>query len=182
MFFLYDFPISKDKLNFLFCYKFFNSQIDGKICGLFTDLENALNAANIRVTLENNKHLKKILGITEKVEHMMNLDNKLNAMQIDVTVVKDAVTAKVKDSFMATAVCHGVPLSHEKITELTISPEHIIPAHDAQPNGEGPTKVIYGGGVYAAKVKIANVNDNIDKYWVQAFISSQLNTDSFMKK
>ena len=113
---------------------------------------------------------------------MMELDNKLNAMQIDVTAVKDAVTGKVKDSFMTTAVCHGVPLSQEKITELTISSEHISPAHDAQPNGEGPTKVIYGGGIYAAKVRIAEAGDNIDKYWVQAFISSKSNTDLFMKK
>ena len=113
---------------------------------------------------------------------MMDLDDKLAVMQIDVTVVKDAVTAKVKDSFMATAICHGVPLSQEKITELTISPEHISPAHDAQSNGESPTKVIYRGGLYAAKVKIANVNDNIDKYWVQAYISSKLYADLFMKE
>ena len=123
------------------------------------------------------------MGVAERVdEHMMDLDNKLIAMQIDVTVAKDAVTRKVKDSFLTTAICHGVPLSQEKIAELTINPEHIRPAQDAQPNGEGPTKVIYGGGLYAAKVKIANVNDNIDKYWVQAYISSKLNTDLFMKK
>ena len=111
---------------------------------------------------------------------MMDLDNKLIAMQINVTTVKDAVTAKVKDSFLTTAICHGVKLSQEKIAELTINPEHIDPDHDAQPNGEGPTKVIYCGGLYAAKVKIANVNDNMDKYWVQAFIGSKLNTNLFM--
>jgi len=115
-------------------------------------------------------------------EHMMDLDNRLIAMQIDVTTVKDAVTAKVKDSFLTTAICHGVPLSQKQIAELTIKPEHINPAHDAQPNGEDPTKVIYCGGIYAAKVKIANVNDNINKYWVQAFISSKLDADLFMKK
>ena len=113
---------------------------------------------------------------------MMELDNKLNAMQIDVTAVKDAVTGKVKDSFLTTAICHGVPLPQEKMAELTIYPEHISPAHDAQPNGEGPTKVIYGGGLYAAKVRIANMNENIRNYWVQAFISSKLNADLFMKK
>ncbi|CAG8578372.1 1727_t:CDS:2 [Paraglomus occultum] len=157
-------------------------KIDRKIRDLFSDLDTALNAANLRVTLENNKRLKQILGITERVdERMMDLDNKLNAMQIDVTVVKDAVTAKVKDSFLTTAICHGVPLSQEKIAELTISPELINPAHDTQPNGDGPTKVIYCGGLYAAKVKIATTNDDISKYWVQAFISSKLNTDLFMK-
>src|SRR6185312_14350159 len=150
---------------------------------LFTDLDNALNAANLRVNLENNKRLRAILGIAEKMdEHMMDLDNKINAIQIDITTVKDVVTAKVKDSFMTTAICHGVPLSREKIADLTISPEHINPARDAQPNGDGPTKVIYCGGLYAAKVKIANANDDISKYWVQAFISSKLNGDLFMKK
>ena len=113
---------------------------------------------------------------------MMDLDNRLNDMQIDVTAVKDAVTAKVKDSFLTTAICHGVPLSQEQIDELTISPELINPAHDAQPYDYGLTKVIYCGGIYAAKVKIANVNDNIDKYWVQAYISSKLDADLFMKK
>jgi len=115
------------------------------------------------------------MGIPDRVdEHMMDLD--------DVTVVKDAVTGKVKDSFMTTAMFHGVPLSQEKIAELTISPEHISPAHDAQPNGEGPTKVIYCDSIHAAKVRIANINEDIKKYWVQAFISSKLNTDLFMKK
>ncbi|CAG8508923.1 6157_t:CDS:2 [Paraglomus brasilianum] len=157
-------------------------KIDRKIRDLFTDLDNALNAANLRVTLENNKGLKKILGITEKMdEHMMDLDNKMNAIQIDITAVKDAVTEKVKTSFITAAICHGVPLSQERIDDLTISPEWINPVPNAQPNGDGPTKVVYCGGNYAAKVKIANANDDISKYWVQAFISSRLNTDLFMK-
>ena len=112
---------------------------------------------------------------------MMDLDNEMNAMQIDIKAVKDAVATKVKDSFLTTEIFHGVPLSQEKIDELTIVPEHISPAHDAQ-QGEGPTKVIYGGGLYAAKVKIAEADDNIGKYWVQAFISSKLSADLFMKK
>ena len=66
------------------------------------------------------------MGITEKIdEHMMDLDDKLTAMQIDVTVVKDAVTGKVKDSFMTTAIHHGRQLSQEQIDELMINPEHI---------------------------------------------------------
>ena len=113
---------------------------------------------------------------------MMELDNKLNAMQIDVTAVKDAVTTKVKDSFMTTAIFHGVKLSQEKIAELTISPEHISPAQNVQPNDYSPTKVIYCDGLHAAKVIIANAGDYIDTYWVQAFISSKLSADLFMKK
>ena len=110
---------------------------------------------------------------------MMDLDNRI---KIDITTVKDVVTEKVKNSFMTTAIFHGVPLSQEIIDELTINPEHINPVCDAQPNGDVFTKVIYCGGLYAAKVKIANANDDISKYWVQAFISSRLNTDLFMKK
>ena len=102
-------------------------------------------------------------------------------MQIDVTTVKDAVTAKVKDSFLTTAVCHDVPLSPEKINELTISPKEIKPARDAKPNGDGPTKVLYCNGLYAAKVKIALAHEEISRYWVQAFISSKLDANLFMK-
>ncbi|CAG8549302.1 9088_t:CDS:2 [Paraglomus occultum] len=157
-------------------------KIDRKIRDLFIDLDDALNAANLRVTVENNKRLKQILGIAERAdEHMMDLDNRMNAMQIDVTVVRDAVAAKVKDSFLTTAVFNGVPLSREQIDDLRISPELINPAFDTQPNGDGPTKVIYRGGFYAAKVKIATTDDDISRYWVQAFISSKLNTDLFMK-
>ncbi|CAG8474122.1 5888_t:CDS:2 [Paraglomus brasilianum] len=154
-------------------------KIDRKIRDLFTDLDNALNAADLRVTLENNKDLKKILGITKRVdEHMMDLDNRI---KIDITTVKDVVTEKVKNSFMTTAIFHGVPLSQEIIDELTINPEHINPVCDAQPNGDVFTKVIYCGGLYAAKVKIARAHNDISLSWAQAFMSSKSNEGLFTK-
>ncbi|CAG8532262.1 10152_t:CDS:2 [Paraglomus occultum] len=166
-------------------------QIDRKIGGLFADLDRALNAANLRVNLENNKRLKEISGTVEKVdEHIYNLGNKVDALQINVQdAVKDAVkgamkdtmndvTAKVKDSFLTTAVILGARLSKEQIDGLKIEPELVSPD---QPHGDGRIKVRYCLGLYAEKIKIAKVDDNIDKYWVQAFISSKLDKELFMK-
>ncbi|CAG8513172.1 7444_t:CDS:2 [Paraglomus occultum] len=145
-------------------------EVDRKMHGLFADLDNALNAANLRVTLKNNIRLRVILGITERMDELMDLDDELSALHIDVKAVKGIE-----------AICHGIPLSHETIDKLTIDPVYIYPAHYDQPNDDGPTKVIYLRSVYAAKVKIANAHEDISKYWVQAFISSRLNMDLFLK-
>jgi hypothetical protein len=95
--------------------------------------------------------------------------------------VKDYMQKAIEDEFASTACFHGSALSQEKMDALMIDPDLICP-FDSGLTSTNPPKVIFCGGALAVKIKVAQNGEDIHKYFVQAYISSKLNTDLFMQK
>ncbi|CAG8579522.1 10892_t:CDS:2 [Paraglomus occultum] len=165
-----------------------NLQIDKKIRGLFDKLDKALNDARLEVELEDNAKLREYIKIPREKTHdtggccMMDIDDNLpTTIRPDSTSIKDDMKKAFEDDFVTTACFHGLPLPPEKLNNLKVDPTWVHSIPDAQYNGVGPEKVVYCGGSHAAKIKIAHEGEDISRYWVRAYISSQLNTDLFMR-